>query len=222
MNSPVKVVLVDDHILLRNGLTNLVERLGYQVLYEADNGRDLQAKMGRHELPDVVLLDIKMPEMDGFATARWLRQEYPLVNVLALSMYDDENAVIGMLKCGARGYIVKDTNPMELRAAIQAVMTKGFYYSDMVTGKLLHTVQNEDDDSDDGNEHRQLRKLSEKEREFLRLASTELTYREIADRMYLSPRTIDGYREQLFEKLQVKSRVGLVLFAIKHGIVRFD
>jgi DNA-binding NarL/FixJ family response regulator len=163
-----------------------------------------------------------MPEMDGFETARWLREHHPQIKVLALSMYDDENAIIRMLKYGAKGYIVKDSNPLELRTAINAVTTKGFHYSEVVTGKLLHTVQNNDDDDDDHHDNSLFLKLNEKELQFLKLAASEMTYREIAEKMFLSPRTIDGYRDQLFEKLNVKSRVGLVLFAIKHGLVRFD
>jgi DNA-binding NarL/FixJ family response regulator len=222
MNDSLKIVLVDDHVLLRNGLVNLVEKLGYFVLYEADNGKDLMGKLGKNNLPDVILLDIKMPEMDGFETARWLREHHPQIKVLALSMYDDENAIIRMLKYGAKGYIVKDSNPLELRTAINAVTTKGFHYSEVVTGKLLHTVQNNDDDDDDHHDNSLFLKLNEKELQFLKLAASEMTYREIAEKMFLSPRTIDGYRDQLFEKLNVKSRVGLVLFAIKHGLVRFD
>ncbi len=208
------IVLVDDHVLLRNGLASLVRDLGYTVLFEADNGEDFISKMERNVEPDVVLLDINMPKKDGYETALWLKQNYPLVKVLALSMYDDENAIIRMLKNGARGYILKDTEPAELKSAIEALLTKGFYYSEMITGRLIHSINNMDEGI-----NKNFYGLNEREIEFLKLASTEMTYKEIAEKMFLSPRTIDGYRDSLFEKLNVKSRVGLVLFAIKNGVV---
>jgi DNA-binding NarL/FixJ family response regulator len=209
------IVLVDDHILLRNGLASLVKDLGYNVLFEADNGEDLITKLEAKGAPDIVLLDINMPKKDGYETALWLKRNFPDSKILALSMYDDENAIIRMLKNGARGYILKDTDPAELRSAIEAVLTKGFYYSEMVTGRLIHTINTMDDDNSSQN----LLGLNEREIEFLKLAATEMTYKEIAEKMFLSPRTIDGYRDALFEKLNIKSRVGLVLFAIKNGIV---
>jgi two-component system invasion response regulator UvrY len=211
-----KIVLVDDHVLLRNGLANLVRDLGYDVLFEADNGSDFISKLEKNEIPDVVLLDINMPKKDGYETALWLKQNHPDVKILALSMYDDENAIIRMLKNGARGYILKDTEPAELRAALEALVTKGFYYSEMVTGRLIHSINTMDDDD---HASKNLFGLNEREIEFLKLASTEMTYKEIAEKMFLSPRTIDGYRDALFEKLNLKSRVGLVVFAIKNGIV---
>jgi two-component system invasion response regulator UvrY len=121
-----------------------------------------------------------------------------------------------MLKCGAKGYILKDIEPLEFKAALDALVQKGFYYSEMVTGKLIHAVNNLD-------EPKQLSKIvisfSEREIEFLKLVCSEKTYKEIADNMNLSPRTIDGYRNAMFEKLHAKTRVGLVMYAIRNGIV---
>jgi two-component system, NarL family, invasion response regulator UvrY len=212
-----KAVLVDDHALLRNGLAGLVKELGYQVLFEADNGKEFTAKLKKENLPDIVLLDINMPQMDGYDTAAWIKRHYPEIRILALSMYDDENAIIRMLKNGAGGYILKDTEPAELKKAMDAVCSKGFYYSEMVTGRLIHSIHSMQEDSSPA---KALAGLNDRELEFLKLASTEMTYKEIAEQMHLSPRTIDGYRDDLFEKLNIRSRVGLVLFAIKNGIVR--
>ena len=214
-----KVALVDDHALLRNGLANIVSDLGYTVLYECRNGKELTEQIRRSETPDLILMDINMPEMDGFECTLWLKKNYPLVNVIALSMFDDEKCIIRMLKNGARGYVLKDISPYELKLAIDSVITKGFYYSDLVSGSLLHSIN--DDDTDNGNEIKQLLNLKPKDIEFLKLVCTEMTYKEIAEKMFLSPRTIDGYRDDLFQQLGIKSRVGLVLFAIKNGIVHF-
>ncbi len=217
MQQKPTVVLVDDHALLRKGLAGLVKDLDYDVLFEADNGDDFIAKLQTNPAPDIVLLDINMPKKDGYDTALWLKRNKPDIKVLALSMYDDENAIIRMLKNGAKGYILKDTEPAELNAAIQALLTKGFYYSEMVTGRLIHTINTMDEEHSDA---KNILGLNERETEFLKLAASEMTYKEIAEQMHLSPRTIDGYRDALFEKLELKSRVGLVLFAIKNGIVK--
>lgn len=214
--SMIKIALVDDHSLLRMGLASLMESQGNTVLFEADNGKEFVNKLDANNLPQIVLMDINMPEMDGFETTQWLKQHYPGVLVLALSMYDNETSIIRMLKCGAKGYILKDSEPAELKTAIDNILSKGFYYSDLVSGKLMHAINKMDDETDD---LKNLVPLNERETTFLKYTCTELTYREIADKMFVSPRTIDGYRDALFEKLKLKTRVGLVMYAIKNGIV---
>ena len=210
------LALIDDHSLLRNGLASLLKDLGHTIHFEADNGKDFIEKLDPKSLPELVLLDINMPEMDGYETAQWIKTHHPTIRVLALSMYDDEMAIIRMLKSGARGYILKDSEPTELKAAIEDVMKKGFYYSELVSGKLLHAINSIDEG---GSDLKSLTKLNERETDFLKYACTEMTYKGIADKMFVSPRTIDGYRDALFEKLNVKTRVGLVIYAIKNGIV---
>ena len=211
-----KIVLTDDHALLRNGLAGLLQNIGHTVLFEADNGKDFISKLQLNDLPDVVLLDINMPEMDGYETAQWIKESHPDIKILALSMYDNEASIIRMLKCGAKGYILKDSEPAELKAAIDALISKGYYYSDLVSGKLIHAINKIDDE---GSSINTLVNLNDRETDFLKYACTEMTYKEIADKMFVSPRTIDGYRDGLFEKLHVKTRVGLVMYAIKNGIV---
>jgi len=212
----VKIALADDHVLLRNGLAGLVTNLGYTVQFECNNGKELVDRLDKNNLPDVILMDINMPEMDGYATTAWIKANFPLVGVLALSMYDDENAIIRMLRNGARGYILKDADPMALKKGIDDVVNNGVHYSEHVTGKLLHSIYNTNQPAGQATAV----DLNDREIEFLKLASTELTYREIAEQMHLSPRTIDGYRDSLFEKLNIKNRVGLVLYAIRNGIVQ--
>jgi len=214
----ITVALVDDHVLLRNGLAGLVANLGYEVLFECSNGLELKEKLKILPEPQIILMDINMPEMDGYAATLWVRDNHPKVSVLALSMYDDEQAIIRMLHNGAKGYVMKDADPRELKAAIDDVLRKGVHYSEIVTGRLLHSIYQVEEPESTPSMHAP--QLNDREIEFLKLASTELTYKEIAEKMHLSPRTIDGYRDTLFEKLNTKNRVGLVLYAIRSGLVQ--
>jgi two-component system, NarL family, invasion response regulator UvrY len=211
------IALADDHVLLRNGLANLIRNFGHEVMFEANNGEDMIKYVQEGKIPDLVLMDINMPVKDGYESAAWLKNNYPGIRVLALSMLDDENAIIRMIKNGARGYVLKESEPAELKNAINAVIQKGFYYSEMVTGRLVHSISGMDDESQNS---QQVMQLTEREIEFLKFACTEMTYKEIAAKMYLSPRTIDGYRDALFLKLEIKTRTGLVIYAIKNGIVK--
>lgn len=213
--SKLSIALVDDHTLFRKGLLGLIEMVdeNIDILFEADNGIDLQKKLDPENLPDIILMDINMPEMDGFESVIWLNKNYPDIKVLIVSMVENEDSIIKMLKLKVKGYLSKDVEPAELGAALNAIMSKGFYYTDFITGKLVHTLQSE-------HERESLVALNEKEKKFIQLACSELTYNDIAGEMFVSPKTIDGYRNNLFEKLAVKSRVGLALYAVKHGLVK--
>ncbi|MEO5562724.1 MAG: response regulator transcription factor [Chitinophagaceae bacterium] len=209
------IALVDDHILLRNGLAALINSFdGYRVSFEADHGKGFIAMLGTYSGPDIVLLDITMPEMNGFETAAWIKQHLPGTKILVLSMMDNETAIISMLKAGAGGYILKDSKPAVFRQALDDIRDKGFFMNELVTHKMLNYVKGEEQNNDTAI----ISRLSEKELTFLKLACTEKTYKEIASEMNLSPRTVEGYRDDLFVKLAVMSRVGLVLFAIKNGL----
>jgi DNA-binding NarL/FixJ family response regulator len=209
------IALVDDHILLRNGLAALINSFnGYQVSFEADHGKDFINMVTNHGTPDIVLLDINMPEMNGFETAGWINEHLPSTKILVLSMMDNESSIISMLKSGAGGYILKDSKPAIFRQALDDIRDKGFYMNDLVTHKMLNYVKGEEQNTDAAI----IARLSEKELIFLKLACTEKTYKEIASEMNLSPRTVEGYRDDLFAKMGVMSRVGMVLFAIKNGL----
>ena len=210
-----RILVVDDNRVIRHVIRQMLETCGLAV-EEAEDGVQCLKQCREQGVPDGIILDINMPEMDGFETAQWIKTNHPEVMVLALSMYDNETSIIRMLKCGAKGYILKDSEPAELKAAIAALMDKGFYYSDLVSGKLMHAINKMDDDGDG---LKNLVPLNDRETDFLKYACTEMTYKEIADKMFVSPRTIDGYRDTLFEKLHLKTRVGLVMYAIKNGIV---
>ena len=215
------VVLVDDHVLLRNGLASLIRSFGrFDVLFEASDGKDLIRRLQTSRRPDIILLDIGMPEMDGYETACYLRRHYPDIRVLALTMADTDSSIVRMLKNGAKGYVLKDIDADGLERALDSIADKGSYYSETVTEKLIDTVSHLD--SPDRRQFRDILLLNDRELEFMKLVCTEWTYKEIADRMYLSPRTIDGYRDALFEKLNVRTRVGLAMYAVKNGIVHLD
>jgi len=186
----------------------------YSIVFEADNGKDLQQKISKDNQPDIILMDIHMPDMDGFESVQWLNEHYPLVKILIVSMVQKEETIVKMLRMGVKGYLCKDVEPKELGEALHSVMNKGFYYTDFITGKLVHSLQNNYDDKKNGVEL-----MNEREIAFLKLACTEMTYNEIAAQMFLSPKTIDGYRNSLFEKLNIKSRVGLALYAVRNGFV---
>lgn len=209
------IALVDDHSLLRIGLAQLLQGLGHSVILEADDGAEFIKKLDDNNIPDVVLLDINMPGMDGYETCRWLKNNHPAIKVLVLSMYDKETSIINMLKAGAKGYILKDSDPLQLKAALHDLVNKGYYYSDLVNGKLIHAINH----LGENDESKKMNPISEREKDFLKFSCSELTYKEIADKMFVSPRTIDGYRDALFEKLNIKTRVGLAIYAIKNGLV---
>lgn len=215
----VQIALVDDHTLLRNGLASLVRSFdGYEVLFEADNGKEFIAQLQHYPAPDLVLLDITMPEMNGFETADWIKQNLPNVKVLVLSVMDNDSIIISMLKKGARGYILKDSKPTVFKQALDNIRDTGFYINELISNKMLNYVTQEGSQS--AKETSIISQLSEKEIAFLQMACTEMTYKEIAESMNLSPRTIDGYRDELLKKLNVQSRIGLVTFAIKNGLYK--
>ena len=218
MNSPRKIAIVDDHTMVRKGLTSFINLFpNYEVLYDAANGNDLIRQLRPELVPDIVLLDIDMPEMDGFATALWLKENYPDIRILTLSTMDAESAIIRMIRNGSRGYLLKDAEPEELKKAFEEVLNQGYYYNDLVSRTIVQSATSK---MDLRNEVVTVDRLSERELSFLRLACSEKTYLQIAAEMFVGERTVDGYRDALFKKLGIGSRVGLVIYAIKNRIVR--
>lgn len=211
------IAVVDDHTMFRKGITALINLFpNYKVLFDAANGQDFIRQLQPRHLPDILLLDIAMPEMDGYSTANWVRVNYPEIHILALSTMDAETAIIKMIKNGAKGYVLKDAEPAELKQAFDEVITRGYYYNDLVTRKIIQSVNLL---ADEKNGLNVFAKLSERELHFMQLACSDKTYNEIAKEMFVSERTVDGYRESLFKKLNVGTRVGLVIYAIKNGLV---
>ncbi|MGI9650552.1 response regulator transcription factor [Chryseobacterium sp. RLHN22] len=210
----IPIAIVDDHTLMSKALENMIaENPQYKVVMNHPNGEDfIEALEKTADLPAVVLMDINMPFKNGIETTEWLSGHYPDIKVIALTMEDDEKVLIKMLKAGAKGYLLKDMQPSILFQAIDTVFEKGSFYTDFVAQKLLKVK------TEDLKNQSLLSELKEREIEFIKLACSELTYKEIADKMCLSPKTIDGYRDSVFIKLDIKNRVGLVLFAMKHNL----
>lgn len=213
----INIALVDDHALFRSGIAALLAEFDdIEIVFEAANGIDLQQKIVAHNGIDVVMMDINMPQMDGYAATAWLKQNHPTVLVLALSMFDDEAAIIGMLRAGANGYVLKESQITELHRAIVQLAEKGFYTNDILSGNMIKSFHQQDKNSIDS------LKLTDKEILFLQLCASELTYKEMANSLDIAVRSVDNYSRALFEKTGAKSRVGLVLWAIKNGIVKPD
>jgi two-component system invasion response regulator UvrY len=215
--STIKVALADDHILLRDALASLINTFNNcRVIFTASNGKETVEKIQQNQIPDVLILDLNMPLLDGYDTSTWLQKNYPSVHVLMLTMYDTDLTLIRLLQAGVKGFLKKDIHPDELKFAIKSVMESGYYYPHTVTGKVVNLFRTSLDETG-------FRKnlLTEQELQFLKLSCTELTYKEIAVEMGLSPRAVDALRDQLFQRLDAKSRVGLAMFAIRHGLVSF-
>jgi len=211
------IALVDDHILIRNALSDLLRRNNYTVVCEADNGKVFFDYLETNPLPDIILLDINMPVMDGYSTMEEISRKYKEHKVIALSMYDSEQSIFRMIKAGAKGYLLKESQPKELIAAIESVNTLGIYYSEIVNSKLIKGLASIVDKDQKKNN---VLEFTPKEIEILHQFCTEMSYKEIATKLSLSVRTIEGYRDGLFDKTGINTRVGLVIYAIKTGVVR--
>lgn len=209
-----KVIIVDDHLLFSQSLAFLINSFDeFEVVRQFENGKHFINYLQEHENPevDIVLMDVNMPVMDGLVTTAWLSKNRPELKVIALSVNDDEKVIIRMIKNGVKGYLLKDTSPIMFHEALKTVINTGFYFTEMVTGIIVNKLSEKD----------KIKSLKDKEIEFIRLCCSEKTYREIAIEMCLSPKTIDGYRETIFSKLSIKTRIGLVLYAIKHKIFEY-
>jgi DNA-binding NarL/FixJ family response regulator len=218
MDINITIGLADDHVLLRNALASLINGFeGFKVIMQASTGREFITEIKKGKVPDIAILDLSMPEMDGYQTARWLRDNYAEISVLMLTMYDSEPTLIRLLQSGVKGFLKKDIHPSELRFALHSVMQYGYYYSSHTTGKLANLFR----EKPRQNSALSRALLTEQEMQFLNLACSELTYKEIAQRMNLNPRSVDTLRDHLFNKLDVKSRVGLAIYSLKHGIVTY-
>lgn len=211
----VTVAFAEDHISVRKGIISYLHDLGgVKVTIEAGNGRELLEKLEHSKKrPDVCMIDIVMPEMNGFETVVAIRQKWPDMKILILSTYSDDLYVVKMIRYGVNGYLNKSCSPDEIKNALIAIYQRGNYHSEFFIEKTAMAIQ----------DHSMLiPRLSEKELQFLELCCTEMTYAKIAEVMKTTPKSVDGYRDSLFRKLNINNRISLVLFAIKTGIVTLE
>ncbi|HVS92793.1 MAG TPA: response regulator transcription factor [Mucilaginibacter sp.] len=214
---PINLAIADDHKIFRNGLKATLEDYpDLKLVIEASNGKELIGQMAT-QVPDVVLMDIKMPEMDGMQTTAYLREHFGQVKVLTLSMHNEDKYIVDMMKAGASGYLLKNAEPEEIIEAISTVYNKGFYFNEHLSVTLIKQLVGPGSYTEHTGQ--QSVELNDREIEILRLVCQEYSNQEIADKIFLSVRTVEGYRARLFEKTGSKNLVGLVIFAIKRGII---
>ena len=211
------IAIVDDHELLRTGISAIIHGFEeYQVVAELDNGKSLTNFLKSNPTPDIILLDISMPIMDGYETSAWIKLNLLETKVLVLSMLENDGAIIRMLKNGARGYILKDSNPKDFLRALNTIRDNGYFINELVSNRMIHYI-NKSNSADISISP--IHQLSINELSFLQHVCTDKTYKEIAEEMNLSPRTIDTYRDNLFKKLLIKTRTGLAIFAIRNKLI---
>jgi two-component system, NarL family, invasion response regulator UvrY len=212
----INIALADDHMILRKGVKDIISSFGgFEVIMEASNGKELITTLYTAKLlPDICMLDINMPDMNGYDTIVALKKNWPTMKVLVLTMFNNEYSILKMLKNGANGYLLKkNCHPNDLKLALTTIYNKGYYHSDFITSRLIKEIENEE---------KQPPKITEKEMQFLAYCCTDYSYKEIAGFMNLSQRTVEGYRDALFEKLNLNSRTALAVYAISSGIVPIE
>lgn len=211
---PIVLAIADDHEIFRKGVIEIISSWEeFAVTIEAKNGKDLIYRItNATNLPTICIIDINMPELNGYDTLAEIKKQWPKMKVLVLTMLNDEYCFIKMIRNGADGFLSKNSNPGELRKALLSIHENGVYHSDVMSRKFIRVIQETD----------VIPKFSEKELELLKLCASDLTYTQIADKMGITDRSVAGYRDNLFHKLNVSSRVGLAMCAIKMGIIAID
>ena len=214
--STIRIAIADDYKIFREGL-----KVGFsadenlQVVLEADNGEELLKGL-ESVTPDVILMDLKMPIMDGMEATKLVRKQYPAIKVLVVSMYEDDKFIIHLMEIGANGYLLKNTEADEIRRSIYAVHENGYYFNDLVNKALLKKLVLKNNLKPSFNQDID---LTERELEVLKLICEEKTAAEIGKEIFLSPRSVEGIRQRLIEKVGVRNTAGLVMFAVKNGMV---
>ena len=215
MTHTIKIAIADDHALFRKGLIALISDFGgIEVLFEAENGKALIEQLKEHQ-PDIVLMDLVMPEMDGIEATKHIEEHFPSVKVIVLSMHDEEKYIIHLIESGAAGYLLKNAPPDEVEAAIHAVYTKGHFLNDYTSQMMITHLKNKHQ----APQNVSLKiNISKREMDVLQLICQEMTTPEIADHLCISTRTVEWHRQNLLEKTGVKNIAGLVVFAIKNDL----
>lgn len=212
---PIRLLLADDHEIFRDGFRVMLKKQqAVDLVGEAENGQQL-IDLARELQPDVIITDIKMPVLDGIAATRQLVKELPDIGIIALSMFDEENLIADMLQAGAKGYLLKNAAKDEIVAAVQAVHKKQTYYCSLTSKKLANLLAASSFDP-----HKRVKapEFTDKELQVIRYICEGLSSREIAQHLFLSVRSIEGYRERIQEKMNVHNTAGVVVYAIRHRI----
>jgi two-component system, NarL family, invasion response regulator UvrY len=225
ISGKIRIAIADDHAMFRKGIIKLLDTDRYQFLFDVDNGEALVEQVNAHKenLPHIIIMDIQMPQMNGYITVNWLKENYPGINILVVSVLDTEESIVRMLKLGVKGYLSKVMEPDDLYAALQSLAAGDYYYTGLITNKMVHSIQKEVNTiaAETIMTEKAMtvwNELNKRQKEFVIHACSELTYDDIAEKMCVSPKTVDGYREVVYQKFKIKNRVGLVLFAIRNGL----
>lgn len=212
------IVLIDDHVIVRNGLKELIEKLGpYTVTAQFDSGQSFLEALPGLPKPDLVVVDLNMPGMNGFELVEKLRDSGNEQIILILTLDSDDQTIIRLFRNGVRGFLKKNCSAEILKNALDSICTTGYYHNEF----LALSLRTDSEAVQPSGKDKILSQLTEREREFLKLVchEQEYTYDQIADQMNVSSRTVDGYREAIFDKFAIKSKTGLVLFVLKHQLL---
>jgi two-component system, NarL family, response regulator NreC len=219
MKKPIRIAVAEDQVMFRSGLVSMLNDLAnVSVFIEASTGKELLAKMRETEV-DVVFLDYRMPDLNGIEAAKVIREKYPEVRMLMLSMYDDPEFIISALENGVSGYLTKDDEPEEISMAIVSVLNTGYYLNDRTSKILIGNLVNEGKVNPKFSEPVNEIKFTDMEISVMTLIAQELSNKEIASKLSKAERTIEGYRTDIMEKTGAKNSVGIVMYAIKKGII---
>jgi DNA-binding NarL/FixJ family response regulator len=213
----IKIVLTEDHQLLRDGIKALIAAANIEVAGEASDGAGL-LKLLENIQPDIVLMDISLPDVSGIELTRILSEKYPSIRVLILSMHTDESFINQAIKAGAKGYLHKNTTREEMLFAIETVFSGNEFYSDIISKSILNNyIEKAKSHSDETKDPHEL--LSKREIEILKMFAEGFINKEIADKLFISIRTVESHKNHIMQKLNLKTQVELVKFAIKHNLI---
>lgn len=216
MSAAIKIALVDDEVLFRKGISFLLQREdNIDIIFEASNGEELLSNLNESIIkPDIIMMDLKMPVLNGVEATKIIRKLFPEIKIIALTSYDTKSFIANMIQVGAVAYLIKNTTPKDLIHTINQVAKKGFYYSENV----LKTIQDTIISTKNLKGNLETSFLSPREIEILQLICLQKTTTEIAEHLYLSPRTVEGHRNNLLLKTESRNIAGLVVYAIQNEI----